>query len=70
MLFRSRKNLGFDVSDRIVVNWNAPEELAQVISSATTEISSEVLATEMIKSDGNEKGSKELGLWLNLTKSS
>jgi isoleucyl-tRNA synthetase len=65
-----RKNLGFDVSDRIVVNWNAPEELAQVIASATTEISSEVLATEMIKSDGNEKGSKELGLWLNLTKSS
>jgi isoleucyl-tRNA synthetase len=61
-----RKNIGLDVSDRITVNWNAPQDLAEVIASASKEISSEVLATNMVKVDNTESGSAELGLWLNL----
>lgn len=63
-----RKNIGLDVSDRITVNWNGPTELAQVISSATAEISAEVLATKMQQVSTEKSDENELGLWLKLIK--
>jgi len=41
-----RKRIGLDVSDRITVNWNAPEQVAKAVASAMEEISAEVLATK------------------------
>jgi len=63
-----RKNIGLDISDRITVSWNGPTELAQVISSATAEISAEVLATKMQQVSTEKSDENELGLWLKLTK--
>jgi isoleucyl-tRNA synthetase len=63
-----RKNIGLDISDRITVSWNGPTELAQVISSATAEISAEVLATKMQQLSTEKSDENELGLWLKLTK--
>jgi isoleucyl-tRNA synthetase len=63
-----RKNIGLDVSDRITVSWNGPTELAQVISSATAEISAEVLATKMQQVSTEKSDENELGLWLKLIK--
>jgi isoleucyl-tRNA synthetase len=63
-----RKNIGLDISDRIVVNWNAPAELADAILSAIAEISSEVLATKMDRVVSQSSTSNELGLWLELNK--
>ena len=63
-----RKNIGLDISDRIVVNWNAPSELADAILSATAEISSEVLATKMNRVVSQRSTNSELGLWLELKK--
>ena len=63
-----RKNIGLDISDRITVSWNGPTELAQVISSATAEISAEVLATKMQQVSTERSDANELGLWLKLTK--
>jgi len=63
-----RKNIGLDVSDRITVNWNAPTELATVISSAISEISAEVLATNMVQVNSECASDNELSLWLKLVK--
>ena len=63
-----RKNIGLDVSDRITVSWNGPTELAKVISSATAEISAEVLATKMQQVSTEKSDENELGLWLKLIK--
>ena len=63
-----RKKIGLDVSDRITVNWNAPEQVASAITSATAEISAEVLATTLVQDDGQSSDENELGLWLNLVK--
>jgi isoleucyl-tRNA synthetase len=63
-----RKNVGLDVSDRIVVEWSGSDELAEAISSAINEISSEVLATKMSQAPGNKSSDSELGLWLKLEK--
>jgi isoleucyl-tRNA synthetase len=63
-----RKNLGLDVSDRITVNWNAPTELSTAISSAITEISAEVLATNMVQVNSESSSDNELSLWLKLIK--
>ena len=63
-----RKKIGLDVSDRITVSWNGPTELAQVISSATAEISAEVLATKMQQVSTEKSDENELGLWLKLIK--
>ena len=63
-----RKNIGLDVSDRITVNWNAPTELATAISSAITEISAEVLATNMVQINSESSSDNELSLWLKLIK--
>jgi isoleucyl-tRNA synthetase len=63
-----RKNIGLDVSDRIIVQWNAPTEVADAINFATKEISSEVLATKMNHVVGKESSGSDLGLWLKLEK--
>ena len=63
-----RKNVGLDVSDRIVVEWSGSDELAEAINSAINEISSEVLATKMSQMPGNKSSDSELGLWLKLEK--
>jgi isoleucyl-tRNA synthetase len=63
-----RKKIGLDVSDRITVNWNAPEQVASAITSATAEISAEVLATTLVQDKGQSSDENELGLWLNLVK--
>ena len=63
-----RKRIGLDVSDRITVNWNAPEQVAKAIASAMAEISAEVLATKFNHQTGESNSENELGLWLNLVK--
>jgi isoleucyl-tRNA synthetase len=63
-----RKRIGLDVSDRITVNWNAPEQVAKAIASAMEEISAEVLATKFNHQTGESNSENELGLWLNLVK--
>jgi isoleucyl-tRNA synthetase len=63
-----RKKIGLDVSDRISVNWNAPDQVASAITSAVAEISAEVLATNLVQDKGKSSDGNELGLWLNLVK--
>ena len=63
-----RKKIGLDVSDRITVNWNAPDQVADAIKSAVAEISAEVLATSLVQDKGQNSDGNELGLWLNLVK--
>ena len=63
-----RKKIGLDVSDRISVNWNAPDQVASAITSAVAEISAEVLATNLVQDKGQSNDGNELGLWLNLVK--
>jgi isoleucyl-tRNA synthetase len=63
-----RKNIGLDISDRITVNWNAPTDLANAINSAISEISNEVLATQMNQITSETTSQNEIGLWLKLTK--
>jgi isoleucyl-tRNA synthetase len=63
-----RKKIGLDVSDRITVNWNAPDQVATAITSAVAEISAEVLATTLARDKGQSSDGNELGLWLNLVK--
>ena len=64
-----RKNIGLDVSDRIIVTWSAPKELADAINSAQNEISAEVLATKMNQVVDEKSVTNELGLGLKLEKS-
>ena len=63
-----RKKIGLDVSDRITVNWNAPDQVANAIKTAVAEISAEVLATTMVQDKTQSSDGNELGLWLNLVK--
>jgi isoleucyl-tRNA synthetase len=63
-----RKKIGLDVSDRITVNWNAPEQVASAITSAVSEISAEVLATNLVQGKDQSSDGNELGLWLKLVK--
>lgn len=64
-----RKRIGLDISDRITVNWNAPEQIALAIIESEAEISSEVLATKMVRQTKQSNSDNELGLWLELIKS-
>ena len=64
-----RKNIGLDVSDRIIVTWSAPKELADAINSAQNEISAEVLATKMNQVADEKPVTNELGLGLKIEKS-
>jgi isoleucyl-tRNA synthetase len=63
-----RKKIGLDVSDRITVNWNAPDQVASAISTAIAEISAEVLATSFNQDKSHSSADNELGLWLKLIK--
>jgi len=63
-----RKKIGLDVSDRIVVQWHAPAEVAEAIKFASGEISSEVLAKKLEQTDADGSTDSELGLWLKLEK--
>lgn len=44
-----RKNKGFDISDRITVEWNASVEIATAIDSDLERIKAEVLAVKMVR---------------------
>ncbi|MEI6811349.1 MAG: isoleucine--tRNA ligase [Actinomycetes bacterium] len=66
----ARKSEGFDISDRISVQWNAQPEIAQAISGAHESISREVLATSIELDVTLPLGENELGLNVRLTKAS
>ncbi len=61
-----RKSSGFDISDRITVEWNATEETGAAIESAVSEISQEVLATAFSRNAKLAVSENEIGLTLNL----
>jgi len=63
-----RKRIGLDISDRITVNWNATGDLAAAITSGISEISTEVIATQMQQNKAENASDNELGLWLSLVK--
>ena len=63
-----RKNSGFDVSDRINVQWQAPAEVAAAIESGLAEIKSETLAIEVKPAKVVGGTQNELGLLLKLEK--
>jgi isoleucyl-tRNA synthetase len=65
----ARKSNGFDISDRIEVKWNAPEEIVSAIESATEHISSEVLATNFVRDINVSTIEGELGFNATLVKS-
>ena len=66
-LQEGRKSAGFDISDRIIVTWNAKNEVAPAVSEALEHISREVLAVEM-KHDDSLLCDTELGFTFNLAK--
>ena len=63
-----RKALGFDISDRITMVWNAGEESAAAISAHSAHIGEEVLALGISRDTTLPLGENELGLALRLTK--
>jgi len=63
-----RKKIGLDVSDRIVVQWHAPTDVAEAIKFASGEISTEVLAKKLEQTEADGSTDSELGLWLKLEK--
>ncbi len=63
-----RKKIGLDVSDRILVQWHAPADVADAINFASGEISSEVLAKRLDQVQTGGSTDSDLGLWLKLEK--
>ena len=63
-----RKNSGLDISDRILVEWNASESVASAIAFGEKEISEEVLAVSFTQNPTLTAASNDLGLSLNLIK--
>ena len=61
-----RKNSGFDISDRISVEWNGDSTIAAAIESAISLISDEVLATSFNQNSELEISDEEFGLALQL----
>ncbi|MGZ4461017.1 MAG: DUF5915 domain-containing protein, partial [Nocardioidaceae bacterium] len=51
----ARKSSGFDVSDRIVLTWQAGDETAEALRAHAATVADEVLAVEM--SEGTPTGS-------------
>ncbi len=64
-LQEGRKNAGFDISDRIIVTWNANSEMAPAVNESLEHIAREVLAVEM-KHDASLLCDTELGFTFNL----
>jgi isoleucyl-tRNA synthetase len=63
-----RKSDGFDISDRIIVTYNATPHILAAISAQISHICDEVLATSLTHDDSLEAGDNELGITLNLKK--
>ena len=61
-----RKALGFDISDRITLVWNASEEHVAAISDHSGHISDEVLAVQMVRDPSLPLVENEIGLALRL----
>ncbi len=66
-LQEGRKNAGLDISDRIIVTWNANSEVEPAVKGAIEHISREVLAVEM-KQDSSLLCDTELGFTFNVEK--
>ena len=65
----ARKTNGFDISDRIVISWNAPDDIASAVEAARDHISAEVLATKFTRDAGVATLEGELGFNAQLQKS-
>jgi isoleucyl-tRNA synthetase len=63
-----RKQSGFEISDRISVNWAANPEVTAAILKNLAEIGDETLATKFENVPAKTETSNELGLWLKLIK--
>ena len=63
-----RKQSGFEISDRISVNWAANPEVTAAILKNLAEIGDETLATKFENVPAKTEASNELGLWLELIK--
>ena len=63
-----RKQSGFEISDRISVNWAANPEVTAAILKNLAEIGDETLATKFENVPTKTETSNELGLWLELIK--
>ncbi|MEY2690806.1 MAG: hypothetical protein RLZ80_73, partial [Actinomycetota bacterium] len=66
-LQEGRKSAGFDISDRIIVSWNATSEIVLAVTESLDHIKREVLAVEM-KSDSALLCDTELGFTFKLIK--
>ena len=66
-LQEGRKSAGFDISDRIIVTWNANSEVAPAVIEAIDHIKREVLAVEM-KQEASLLCDTELGFTFNLAR--
>jgi isoleucyl-tRNA synthetase len=63
-----RKSDGFDISDRIHIQWNAPSELVATIRENQGKISDEVLALSMTEDASVKDSESELGVNISLSK--
>ena len=63
-----RKQSGFEISDRISVNWSANPEVTTAITKNLAEIGEETLATKFENVTAKTETDNELGLWLELIK--
>ena len=63
-----RKQSGFEISDRISVNWAANPEVTAAILKNLDEIGDETLATKFENVPAKTETNNELGLWLELIK--
>jgi isoleucyl-tRNA synthetase len=68
MIQERRKSDGFEISDRIHVQWNAPSDLAKTITAHIQHISDEVLALSMVEDAGVPTLESELGVNIALSK--
>lgn len=67
-LQETRKNQGFEISDRIIVTYNINNEVQDAILAAKNHIQNEVLALSMTHDASMPLGENELGLTARLTK--
>jgi len=65
-----RKSDGFDISDRIILTWNATDEIAAAIESDMQHIADEVLAISMKRDTALAVVDTEVGVEVALVKSS
>jgi len=64
-----RKSDGFDISDRIAIEWNALPEFVATVSQGVEHISREVLATVFVHQPALATGDSEIGLTFTISKS-